>query len=211
MHIAILAGGIASGKSTVAAELERLGCRRIDLDQLSRELLGPGSPIAAELAEAFGPDLLDPKTSALDRALLARRAFATAGGAARLEAIELPAIRELLARRLGELASSERPPAVCIVEVPLLDRLGDASQLADEVVVVACPHTLRRRRALERGMSGEDFDARAANQVDDAWLRAHADTVLENDGSLEELLAQARDWLSRRGAARSGRGAGDAS
>jgi dephospho-CoA kinase len=53
-----LAGGIGSGKSTVAAQLEELGACRIDLDQLSREVLAAGSPLNERIAEVFGADLL---------------------------------------------------------------------------------------------------------------------------------------------------------
>lgn len=194
MRTVYLAGGIGSGKSTVARELEALGCRRIDLDQLSREVLEPGTPTTQALAEAFGADLLDPATGALDRALLAQRAFSSRERAALLEAIELPAIRALLAQRLDALAASADAPAACLVEVPLLDRMEDALRLADEVFVVSCPLGLRRERAIGRGMTGKDFDARVANQPTDAWLRAHATSIIDNEGTPDELRAAVRAW-----------------
>ena len=76
MYTVFLAGGTASGKSSAARELERLGAWRIDLDELSRAVLAPGEPCVAEVCAAFGDDLVDPQTGELDRALLARRAFA---------------------------------------------------------------------------------------------------------------------------------------
>ena len=198
MYTVLLAGGIGSGKSTVARELEALGCRRIDLDQLSREVLRPGSVVLQQIADAFGSDVVSPKTGELNRRLLAERAFATQADAERLEAIELPAIRALLAQRLEELASSQRPPEICVVEVPLLDRMGEGISLADEVLVVSCPLELRRKRAIERGMDGDDFDARVANQPSDEWLRAHATCVIENDGSYEDLVNRVRRWYDER-------------
>lgn len=170
---------------------------RIDLDQLSREVLSTGSEILGQIAEAFGSDVLSPETGELDRRLLAERAFATREGAARLEAIELPAIRALLAQRLGALASSPDAPALCVVEVPLLDRMGDEGiSLADDVLVVSCPIALRRIRAIGRGMTGEDFDARAANQPTDEWLLAHATSVIDNEGTADELEAQVSRWYA---------------
>ena len=62
MRTVFLTGGIASGKSTVARELERLGAWRIDLDELSRRVLEPGSPCLGEVTRAFGDDLVDPRT-----------------------------------------------------------------------------------------------------------------------------------------------------
>ena len=90
MYTVFLAGGIASGKSTVARELERLGATRIDLDQLSREVLAAGSPCLAEVTSAFGEELLDPVTGELNRSLLASRVFGSKELLARLEQIELP-------------------------------------------------------------------------------------------------------------------------
>ena len=198
MYTVLLAGGIGSGKSTVASELERLGCRRIDLDRLSREVLDAGTATTRAVADAFGQDLLDPRTGELDRALLASRAFASAEATALLESIELPAIRELLEARLTELAAAGDDTAPCLVEVPLLDRLADADGLADEIVVVSCPAVLRRERAIARGMTGEDFDARAAGQPSDEWLADHATTIIDNSGTSEELLSQVRRWYATR-------------
>lgn len=196
MRTVFLAGGIGSGKSTVARELEALGAARIDLDQLSREVLEPPSDLIAQIAAAFGDDLVDAQTGALNRGLLAQRAFATEEGGALLEAIELPAIRDLLLQRLRELAASAQAPDLCVVEVPLLDRMESMNQLADEVLVVACPLELRRERAVQRGMTAADFDARAALQPSDAWLAAHATTVLPNEGSYDDLLCAVRAWYA---------------
>lgn len=100
MHTVFLAGGTASGKSTAARELERLGAWRIDLDELSRAVLAPGSECLSEVCDAFGDDVVDAGTGVLDRALLARRAFADAESAELLERIELPHIRAMLVRML---------------------------------------------------------------------------------------------------------------
>lgn len=201
MYIAYIAGGIASGKSSFARELERLGAWRLDLDHISREVLEPGTPTTWAVAQAFGDDLLDPETGELDRRALAARAFATPEGAALLEEIELPAIRARLAQVLTRECCAERDPACCVVEVPLLDRMGDALGLADEVVVVSCPAQERVRRAVLRGMDPEDAEARMANQPSDEWLRAHADTIIENRGSEEDLLRAAQAWWRERAAA----------
>lgn len=198
MRTVFLAGGIGSGKSTVARELERLGAARIDLDQLSRDVLCEDQDVIARVCEAFGEDLIDPATGALNRGLLASRAFASRASAALLEEIELPAITKLLEKRLAELAGRDDGPQLAIVEVPLLDRVDEATlALADEVLVVWCPLDLRRERAIGRGMTGEDFDARAANQPTDEWLRAQATELLDNSAGTEELLAATRDWYNR--------------
>ncbi len=194
MYTVFLAGGIGSGKSTVAQELERLGAVRIDLDQLSREVLATGSSLLPRIAQAFGADVLDAATGELNRGLLAQRAFATPQATALLEELELPAIRDLLAQRLQELSSRLDAPQLCVVEVPLLNKVGQSIDLADEVLVVCCPFPLRRERAIARGMTAEDVDARAANQPTDEWLRAHATSVIDNEGSLDTMKQQVQHW-----------------
>lgn len=199
MHVVFLAGGTASGKSTVARELERLGAWRIDLDELSRAVLSPGSPCLEEVARAFGDDLVDEGTGELDRALLARRAFADDASAARLEAIELPYIKEMLVRAVASQRCGEREPACCVVEVPLLDRVESMLDLADEVVVVTCPLELRRERARGRGMDVDDFDRRVARQPTDDYLRDHATEEIRNTGEKDELLRAVRSWWDAHG------------
>jgi dephospho-CoA kinase len=196
MHVVFLAGGIASGKSTVLRELKRRGACCADLDAISREVTQAGSPTNELLADAFGADILD-DSGALRRAELARRAFATSEGTRKLEQIVHPAIRE----HLGQWLAAQRPDAICVVEIPLLDRVEDLIPLADEVLCVVSSMDTRRVRAVGRGMTVADFDARVANQPSDEWLRAHADTILENDGTAEELSSLVRCWWASREAA----------
>lgn len=194
MYVVYLAGGIASGKSSVALELERRGAWRLDLDQVSRLVLEPGSACLDEVAQEFGDDLLDAETGELDRGLLAARAFGDAESAARLEAIELPYIRQTLVKALAGEGCVESLPDVCVVEVPLLDRMESMFDLADEIVCVGCPLEVRRVRAEGRGMDVADFDRRAANQPSEQYLRQHADTMLDNSGTPDELEAQLAAW-----------------
>lgn len=203
MYTVYLAGSIASGKSSVARQWERLGARRIDLDVVSREVLGAGLPCTLAVAREFGDDLLDPRTGELDRALLAKRAFASKEAAGRLEAIELPFIGGRLLELLGTSGQGADVPgdgaAPCtVVEIPLLDRMGAVAFTPDETVCVLCPRSVRRARAIARGMTPEGFDARDALQPGDAWLKDRADTVIENDGAPDVLAAKAAAWWAER-------------
>ena len=196
-YTVFVVGGIASGKSTVARLLEQQGALRIDLDELSREVLAPGSPCLEEVADAFGSDLLD-EDGSLDRALLAERAFETPEEARRLEAIEMPYIKALLGDRLTVVSCSSSLPSLVAVEVPLLDRVEDMLPLADEVLAVTAPLALRRERAAGRGLSEEDFEARLANQPTDEYLRSKATAVIENDGTMSDLRRRVDWWLATR-------------
>lgn len=197
MYKVFLAGGIASGKSTVARILEELGASRIDLDQVSRSVLSPRSACSAAVANAFGEDLVNPATGEIDRTLLARRAFATPESGAHLESIELPFISDELACTLAREESSGDAP-VCVVEVPLLDRVESMLSQVDEVLCVIAPLGLRRVRAQGRGMDVADFNRRVALQPSDEYLRSHADVVFDNVGDEKDLAAQVRAWWDSR-------------
>lgn len=199
MYTVFLAGGTASGKSTVARELERLGAWRIDLDEVSRAVLAPGEPCLDEVCAAFGDDLVDPETGELDRALLASRAFADEASTALLERIELPHIREMLLRMLTSGICGQTEPVVCVVEVPLLDRMEQMFDLADEIMVVTCPLEVRRERAVGRGMDAADFDRRVAGQPSDDYLRSHAHTTIQNVGGEQDLISTVQRWWGSHG------------
>lgn len=194
MHTTFLAGGIASGKSTVARMLHERGAWLCDLDQVSRDVLESGGPVLAQIASEFGDDLIDPETGELDRLGLAVRAFASPEATERLEAIEMPAIRERMSQILTNTCCAATEPALTVVEVPLLDRVEDLLPLADDVLVVTAPLELRRARAVGRGMDAEDFDARVARQVSDEYLRAHATHVIENTADVEALERAVEAW-----------------
>lgn len=194
MRTIFLAGGIASGKSTVARRMAEHGAWRCDLDEVSRRVCEPGSPVLDAIATEFGDDVIVPETGELDRALLASRAFESPEDAAALEAIELPAIAEELARILTTTCCAATPPVACVVEVPLLDRMGDLMALADDVVAVIVPRDVRRERAVERGMDPADFDRRDAGQPTEEYLREHATSLIENDGDLDDLLRAVDEW-----------------
>lgn len=198
IYTVFLAGGIASGKSTVARLLREHGAWLCDLDQVSREVLEPGSAVLAEIAEAFGADLLNPLTGELDRRLLAERAFSSAEATELLESIELPAIKARLMQILTNTCCAATAPVMAIVEVPLLDRVEDLLGMADEVLVVSVPVAERRQRAQGRGMDAGDFDQRVARQPTDEYLLAHATSVIDNTGTPEELAQAVDAWWRER-------------
>lgn len=199
MRTVFLAGGIASGKSTVARMLRERGAWMCDLDQVAREVVEPGSPVLAEIAREFGDDLIDAHTGELNRRLLAARAFDSEVDTTRLEAIELPAIKARLTQILTNTCCAATAPAVAVVEVPLLDRVEDLLPLADEVLVVVAPLPVRRERAGLRGMTAEDFDRRVERQPSDAYLRAHATHVIDNSGGPGTLKAAVEAWWESAG------------
>ena len=194
MRTVFLAGGIASGKSTVARLLAGHGAWLCDLDQVARDVVAPGSEVLGQIAAEFGDDLVDPETGELERRALAARAFDSADDTRRLEAIEMPAIKARLTQILTTTSCAATAPVVAVVEVPLLDRVEDLLPLADEVLVVVAPMVLRRHRGIGRGMTGADFDRRVAQQPSEEYLRSHATSVIDNSGNSEALAAAVDAW-----------------
>lgn len=182
-----LTGGIGSGKSTVARMLADEGFPVVDADQIAREIMEPGSPVLAEVADVFGADLID-DTGALNRGELARRAFASTEQTAKLNAITHPAIRAESNRRFAAAeAAGER---AVIYDMPLLVDLGMDEEMDLTVVVDVDADERVRRLVDKRGLAEPDARARIAQQVDDATRLAAADVVIDNNGPKEALAAQ---------------------
>jgi len=179
-----LTGGIASGKTTTADVFAELGARIIDTDDIARQLVAPGQPALAEIATAFGPEILTPGGK-LDRAALRRRVFDSEADRGRLEKILHPRIH----RETMNLAATTGGPYQIIV-VPLLLET-DFGALVDRILVVDCPESQQRQRLLER--DGEDparVDRIMAAQLGRAERLKAADDVIDNAGSLAETRAQ---------------------
>ena len=192
-----LTGGIGSGKSEVTRRLAELGAAVIDADLVAREVVEPGTEGLRRIVEEFGEQVLRPDGT-LDRPALGVRVFSDPEALAALNAIVHP----LVGRRTGELQEQARASgaAVLVHDVPLLVENG-LGPLYDVVVVVAAdPQTQLDRLVRLRGMREEDARQRLAAQAPLADKLAVATHVIDNDGSLDELVPQV-DALWRRLAA----------
>jgi len=193
MPLIALTGGIASGKSTIAARLAARGAVVVDADAIVREVQRAGSPVLAAIAEAFGPDVVR-ADGELDRAALGAKVFGDPTALARLNGIVHPAVRAESARRFQEALAADAD-AVVVYDVPLLveARVDDPWDL---IVVAHAPADVRARRLVElRGMSEAEAASRIAAQVPDERRLEIADIVIDTAGSRGETLAQAdRLW-----------------
>ncbi len=188
-----LTGGIGSGKSTVAGRLGALGAVVVDADEVAREVVEPGTPVLAAVADAFGRGVLRTDGS-LDRGALAGIVFTDPAALARLEALTRPAINGRVAR----LVSAAPRGAVVVEDMPLLveRRLWPAQHLT--VVVGASEATRLERLVGQRGMPLADARARMAAQATDSERRGAADVWLDNDGDRASTEAQVlRLWHER--------------
>jgi dephospho-CoA kinase len=190
-----LTGGIASGKSTIAARLAARGAVVVDADAIVRDVQAPGTPVLARIAEAFGEGMLRPDGT-LDRAALGATVFGDRASLAQLNAIVHPAVREESERRFAAAVEAD-PGAVVVYDVPLLAE-ARASDPWDLVVVAHAPAEVRVRRLVERrGMSETDARARIASQASDEERLRIADVVIDTDGTIEQTEARADELWER--------------
>ena len=185
MLLVALTGGIASGKSTVARRLAEHGAVIVDADQVARDVVAPGEPALARIAESFGPGVLAADGS-LDRAALGAIIFRDPESRQTLNAITHPAVWQ----RAKELFAAADPGAVVVYDVPLLVEAGRTDEFDLVVVVHAATETRIGRMIEQRGMSREEALHRLNSQATDTDRFAIADVVIDADGSLEETLAQ---------------------
>ena len=173
-----LTGGIASGKSTVARLFEALGVPVIDTDVLAREVVAPGQPLLAQIAERFGPGVLAADGS-LDRRALRALVFADPAARADLERLTHPAIRALLEQRSAAARGDYQ-----IHVIPLLVETGGRDRV-ERVLVVDCSEELQIRRLQARdGSTLEQAREILAAQASRTTRLAAADDVIENTGDL---------------------------
>lgn len=192
-----LTGGMGAGKSTVARLFAELGAHVIDADGIAREVVEPGEPALAAIAEEFGDDVLT-EDGALDRAAMASIVFADRERLAALEAITHPAIRDRINERLvAHAAADDAARRVVVLDHPLLVETGLAAEL-EVVVVVTAPMDLRvERLAAGRDIDPDDARARMRNQAGDEEREDAATHVVRNDGDLDDLRDRVGQvWVS---------------
>ena len=179
-----LTGGIASGKSLVAAELAARGATIIDADVLAREVVEPGTPALAAIIQRFGADVV--QDGQLDRARLAQIVFADPLARRDLERIVHPAVRA----RAVELERAAGDAAVVVHVIPLLIETGQQENF-DLVVTVDADHETQVQRLMARnGFTRAEAEARIAAQASREERTLVADVVLDNTGSVKQLREQ---------------------
>lgn len=189
-----LTGGIASGKSTVAKILERLGAAIVNADVLAREVVEPDQEAWKDIVARFGPDVLQPDQT-LDRQKLRTVIFNDPDARKELEAIIHPRVRALAEQRIREHGAAGF--AIVVYEVPLLFE-AKIHEWLRPVILVACDIDTQRRRLEQR----DQIDTAAAQKIIDAQMslaekRRLADYVIENNGSLSDLERQVREVLAK--------------
>ena len=182
----VLTGGIASGKTAAAAEFAALGISVIDTDQVSRDIVAPGSAGLASIVASFGADVLD-STGQLDRGRMREQVFSDPEKRKQLEAITHPAIRAEVARRTAVATGPYQ-----IHAIPLYVETG-AKGGYDRVLVVDSPEALQLERLAVRDGTAPDLARKIldAQATRDQRLAVATDVIV-NDGSRDDLRTKVR-------------------
>lgn len=179
-----LTGNIASGKSEVARILADLGATVIDADELSREVVRPGTPALAAIVSRWGTVVLN-QDGTLNRSAMRAIVFANDADRVALNAIVHPEIK----RRRDELQEEARARGddVVIAVIPLLFEAALEREY-DRVILVDAPDELRRERMLRtRGIDAVEASRMMAAQIPAAQKRRRADFIIDNETDLEAL------------------------
>lgn len=189
-----LTGGIASGKSTVSAELRRLGLPIFDADAEAKLAVAKGSDGLRLVIEALGSEYLT-ETGELNRAKVAERVFHDKEALKNIEAIIHKIVWARAEKFMQENRAADRKLAV--LDVPLLIECG-WHELVDSVWLVAVSRRQQIERAMLRsGMTADEVEARIAAQMSLAEKKKYADVVLDNSGTLEDTLAAVHRELAQ--------------
>jgi dephospho-CoA kinase len=190
-----LTGGIASGKSTVAAMLRELGFDVIFADEISRRLLDPGQAAYEETVREFGREIVRPDGT-LDRKKIAAIVFADRAQLDRLNAIIHPRVEAQILKQFHEW-EREGNRTVAFVEAALLVEAGYMKNL-DGLVVTWCRPEQQVERLVARGMTEEEARARIGAQMPVEEKLKLADHKIDCSGTIEETRRQvgelAKTW-----------------
>jgi len=189
-----LTGGIASGKSTVAARMRELGLTVLNADLLAHQLMEPGQPAYDDVVREFGGSVLA-ADGTVDRKKLGDIVFRDAAKRERLNAIVHPRVitaREEQLKRMEE----ETPRGLAIIEAALLIEAGYYKRL-DRLIVCSCRPEQQIERLRARGLSEEEARQRIAAQLPLEEKLRLADDVVDCSGTVEETLRQTDELAGR--------------
>ncbi len=188
-----IAGGIASGKSTVAGLFHRWGARILNADQLARTYLQPNQQSYARLVRTFGQTILK-NSGQIDRKKLGDIVFRDPRALKRLNRIIHPSVVRDLRKTIKRLRHSSA--RFIVVDAPLLLEAGLVADV-DVVIIVMASRTNQIHWLRKRGFAGQDAGIRIRSQMAPKKRLRNADFVIHNSSTLGNLRTKAlRIWQS---------------
>lgn len=187
MTVVALTGGIGSGKSEAAKQFAKLGVPIVDADVISHQLTADHSPVLEKINVLFNVNFINPNGS-LNRVKLGAHVFNNTAERLKLESLLHPLIRANILKQLAENERTLQPDYQLLV-IPLLFENAQYVGLVDKTIVVDCDESLQVQRAMARSqLTKTQVEAIMAAQVSRATRLSQADEVIENNGTLAELI-----------------------
>lgn len=186
MSVVFVTGGLGSGKSTFTKICAKFGAQVLDADKVVSDLYREDKEMVQEIVEILGTDILATDGS-VDKKIVAAKIFSNSDLLHKVESIIHPRVRNAL----EEVA---RDTDLLVYEIPIINPSTNLD-IADYVVVLDTPESLRIERAINRGMTREDALARISQQMKNSFVPEKA-IIIENAGDLEELEKSAIKFLN---------------
>lgn len=185
-----LTGGYATGKSLVAAELERLGCHLIYADKLGHAALSPEGAAYRPAIALFGREILSPDDT-IDRKKLASIVFGSPELLEKLTALVHPAVFALEEKMLADFAARD-PRGIAVIEAAILVE-ARRHTFFDKLLLTSCSVETQIARGIKRdGLTREQVIARLAKQMPVEEKKRFADYVIDTDGPKEATLRRVK-------------------
>ena len=191
MKVIGIVGGVASGKSVVSRELQRLGAVALNVDGFGHDVLRQPE-IVSLVVQRWGKEVLDTDGQVI-RKKIAAIVFADDGAKelAYLESITHPRISARIAQEIENSRQTDCP--ALIVDAAVMLKAG-WDRHCDVILFVNCPKETRWERAKNRGWTREQFESRELSQTAIDRKRATANIVIDNSGSLDQTYEQVLDF-----------------
>ena len=184
MFVLGITGGIGCGKSTVSGYFRDRGVMVLDADEISRQVTDVGGVALPEIAELLGPRAITTQ-GALNRKYVASLVFSEKKKLDKLSSIIHRYVLSTIAEEIAKAA--EKKVKLVVLDVPIPVRHGFVD-VCNQIWVVSTRDDIRLERLVLRGMDRDDARKRMAMQMTREEYEELADIVLENDGTIDELI-----------------------
>lgn len=195
MLVVGLTGGIASGKSTVAAMFENKGAVVFDTDSIAKDVVSVNEPAWQEIVANFGEEILLEDRN-IDRKKLGNIVFKDTVSRDKLNSIVHPRVIEKLINETDRLKENNSSTEVIVYDVPLLVESGMYNMVDAVVLVFTSPDVQKERLKKRDGLSDEEIEDRISAQLPLEEKKRYADYTIDNGGSIKETSRQVDEFWS---------------